>query len=113
MTTFSIPRSNIFHSRDASFLPDILRETNGRGVDVLLNSLSGELLHASWKCIAPRGKVRISPATRYFDGADFMQMVEIGRRDFNGRAQLSMDLFEANRSFIGVNLASLADMYHQ
>ena len=40
-------------------------------------------------------------------------MVEIGRRDFNGRAQLSMDLFEANRSFIGVNLASLADIYHQ
>jgi NADPH:quinone reductase-like Zn-dependent oxidoreductase len=55
--TFGIPRERIFHSRDASFLPDVLRETNGRGVDVCLNSLSGELLHASWKCIAPRGKV--------------------------------------------------------
>ena len=57
--TFGIPRSHIFHSRDASFLPDVLRETGGKGVDVLLNSLSGELLHASWKCIAPRGKVRV------------------------------------------------------
>jgi hypothetical protein len=38
-------------------------------------------------------------------------MIEIGRRDFNGRAQLSMDLFEANRSFVGVNLAALSDLY--
>jgi len=38
-------------------------------------------------------------------------MIEIGRRDFNGRAQLNMDLFEGNRGFIGVNLAALADLY--
>ena len=55
--TFGIPRKNIFYSRDASFFPDVMQETNGRGVDILLNSLSGELLHASWKCTAPRGKV--------------------------------------------------------
>jgi NADPH:quinone reductase-like Zn-dependent oxidoreductase len=38
--------------------------TNGSGVDLVLNSLSGELLSISWKCVAP-------------DGA----MVEIGKRD--------------------------------
>lgn len=45
--TFNLPRSHIFHSRDASFLPGIMRKTDNRGVDVVLNSLSGELLHAS------------------------------------------------------------------
>lgn len=40
-------------------------------------------------------------------------MIEIGRRDFIGRGQLSMDLFEGNRSFIGVNLASLSDLYQE
>lgn len=45
--TFGLPLSHIFSSRDASFLPGIMRETGNRGVDVILNSPSGELLHAS------------------------------------------------------------------
>ena len=57
MKTFGIPRHHIFHSRNASFLPDLMRETSNRGADIVLNSLSGELLHTSWKCVAIRGKV--------------------------------------------------------
>lgn len=64
--------------------------TGGRGVDLVLNSLSGELLHTSWKCVAESGR-----------------MIEIGKRDLIGRAQLSMDLFGSNRSFFGVDLASM------
>jgi hypothetical protein len=67
-----------------------MRETGGKGVDIVLNSLSGELLHASWKCVAKFGK-----------------MVEIGKRDFIGFGKLNMDLFEANRSFFGVDLAQV------
>ncbi|EHK97750.1 putative Phthiocerol synthesis polyketide synthase type I PpsC [Glarea lozoyensis 74030] len=88
MDTFGISRDHIFNSRDTSFLPAIKAATNGRGVDVVLNSLSGELLHASWECVAEYGS-----------------MVEIGKRDFIGKAQLNMDLFESNRSFFGVDLA--------
>ena len=62
--------------------------TQGRGVDLVLNSLSGELLHALWNCVAEYGK-----------------MVEIGKRDFICKAMLNMDLFAFNRSFIGVDLA--------
>lgn len=47
MDHFAIPREHIFNSRDASFLSGIMRETDGHGVDVVLNSLSGDLLHAS------------------------------------------------------------------
>lgn len=90
METFRVPRDRIFDSRSTSFLPSLMRKTNNRGVDLVLNSLSGELLHASWKCVAPFGK-----------------MLEIGKRDFIGHAQLAMDIFEANRSFVGIDLAQL------
>lgn len=89
--TFEISQDRIFNSRDASFLVGVLAATGGRGVDLVLNSLSGELLHASWKCVAEFGK-----------------MLEIGKRDFVGHGMLSMDLFEANRTFVGIDLAQLA-----
>ena len=64
-----------------------MKETGNRGVDVVLNSLSGELLHASWKCVA-----------------EFGTFVEIGRRDFVGQGTLAMELFEPNRTFVGFDL---------
>lgn len=44
--TFDMPEHHIFHSRDESFASALKRETGGRGVDIVLNSVSGELLHA-------------------------------------------------------------------
>ncbi|KAK0611428.1 acyl transferase domain-containing protein [Immersiella caudata] len=88
--TFGIPRDHIFNSRDSSFLPGVLKATGGKGVDVVLNSLSGELLHESWKCVAKFGT-----------------MVEIGKRDFIGKAELSMDRFENNRTFVGLDHTEL------
>lgn len=84
---YEIPETHIFNSRDATFAADIMRATNDRGVDLVLNSLAGELLHASWKCVA-----------------EFGTMIEIGKRDFRRRARLAMDVFEANRTFIGLDL---------
>lgn len=87
INSFGLQRDHIFNSRDSSFLPALLDATGGRGVDVVLNSLSGELLHASWKCVA-----------------EFGSFLEIGRRDFVGQGTLAMDLFEANRTFVGFDL---------
>ncbi|KAI1265004.1 putative polyketide synthase [Xylariaceae sp. FL1019] len=87
INSYGLDRSHIFNSRDSSFLPAVMQATNGRGVDVVLNSLSGELLHASWKCVA-----------------EFGTMVEIGKRDFRRRAKLSMESFEQNRTFVGLDL---------
>lgn len=84
---YGIPDDRIFNSRDSSFLPDVMKATNGRGVDVVLNSLSGDLLHASWRCVA-----------------EFGIMLEIGKRDFQRRAKLAMEFFEHNRSFVGIEL---------
>ena len=52
---FGIPRNRIFNSRDSNLLKGIMDATNGSGVDLVLNSLSGELLSTSWKCVAPDG----------------------------------------------------------
>ncbi|OJJ95089.1 hypothetical protein ASPACDRAFT_55425 [Aspergillus aculeatus ATCC 16872] len=87
---FDLSRSNIFHSRDESFVGDLMRETNGRGVDIVLNSLAGKLLHASWRCVAPFGK-----------------MIELGKRDFLTNGILDMAPFLANRAFVGVDMLEL------
>lgn len=52
---YGVPDENIFNSRDASFAQGISRCTEGRGVDCILNSLSGELLRVSWNCLATFG----------------------------------------------------------
>jgi NADPH:quinone reductase-like Zn-dependent oxidoreductase len=84
---FNIPRDHIFNSRNASFEEDLLRQTKGRGVDLALNSLSGELLHATWRCIAKWGT-----------------LVEIGKRDLLGSGKLNMEVFLANRSYRCVDI---------
>lgn len=83
--TYGIPRNHIFSSRDLTFVDGIMRETGGVGVDVVLNSLSGELLHGSWKCVA-----------------EFGCMVELGLRDSRGSGRLDMMPFGHNRSYHGV-----------
>lgn len=91
MDTYGIPRNNIFQSRNTSFVEDLLRETDGKGVDLALNSLSGEQLHATWKCIAKWGK-----------------LVEIGKRDLLGAAKLDMTPFLDNRSYCCVDLDQMS-----
>ncbi len=49
-----IPRERISNSRTAQFEPDLLDATDGRGVDVVLNSLANELVDASLRLL-PRG----------------------------------------------------------
>ena len=87
MKNFKIPRDRIFCSRDDTFVEGIMEKTNGEGVDLVLNSLSGELLHLTWKCVAPFGK-----------------MVEIGKRDIIGFGKLDMNVFLANRTYTCVDL---------
>lgn len=88
MREFGIPRERIFFSRDTSFRDDLLAATDGVGVDCVLNSVSGELLHATWECVASNGS-----------------MVEIGKRDMIGRGRLDLDKFEDNRTFFGIDVS--------
>ncbi|KAI9724598.1 MAG: Type I Iterative PKS [Chrysothrix sp. TS-e1954] len=80
----------IFNSRDTEFLPQIMKKTEDRGVDVVLNSLTGELLHASWKACA-----------------DFGRFVEIGKRDILDGGRLEMQYFSRNVTFTAFDLSDL------
>lgn len=88
---YNIPESHIFSSRTTDFAAGISRLTNGTGVDVILNSLSGPMLHASWECVAAFGT-----------------FVEVGKTDISRRSQLSMKPFERNLRFMSVDLVGLS-----
>ena len=134
-----VPRERIFNSRDDSFASDIMRVTNGAGVDVVLNSLSGDLLHASWKCVAEFGTysgfhfvfsksphqsrlfsyISARPSsgelcceTCWNKKADWKIlgcMIEVGKRDILGHGQLDMSPFLANRTFSCVDVFVLIE----
>ncbi|CAH0056997.1 unnamed protein product [Clonostachys solani] len=84
---FDIPESHIFHSRSTFFAQGIKRLTSGYGVDVVLNSLAGDSLRASWECIAPYGR-----------------FIEIGKTDILANSALPMSRFANNVTFAAVNL---------
>ena len=86
----TVPAEKIFYSHDISFVEDIIQHTGGKGVDVVLNSLSGEVLHASWECLAAYGR-----------------FVEIGKRDLQNNAKLAMQGFERNCTFTAVDLEAI------
>ncbi|KAL8786450.1 MAG: hypothetical protein Q9213_002766 [Squamulea squamosa] len=82
---YCIPDDHILYSRDTTFTRDIMRLTQGKGVDVVLNSLSGESLIASWEVVAPFGR-----------------FVELGKADIEANAKLSMVHFANNVSFSAI-----------
>jgi NADPH:quinone reductase-like Zn-dependent oxidoreductase len=65
-----------------------MKATNGKGVDVILNSLSGDFLDESWRCIADEGR-----------------FVDIGKKDMIDRNTLSMEPFCRNASYCAVDLS--------
>ena len=56
MEEHGIPADHVFNSRDLTFAKGIMRMTNGKGVDVVLNSLAGEALRKTWECISDYGR---------------------------------------------------------
>jgi NADPH:quinone reductase-like Zn-dependent oxidoreductase len=84
---------HIFSSRDASFVPAILAATDSHGVDVIINSLVGDLMHDGWqKCLA-----------------DFGRFVEIGKRELLDAGRLDMRTFLRNATFTAFDLS---DLFH-
>lgn len=88
--TYGIPEDHIFSSRTTSFAAAIKLRTGGKGVDVVLNSLSGEALFESWGCIAPYGR-----------------FIEIGKRDILSNQKLPMGQFRCNTAFHALDLAAM------
>lgn len=83
----SIPAEHIGNSRDTSFYEMILRQTHGKGVSIILNSLADEKLQASVKCLSEGGR-----------------FVEIGKFDCSQDSPLRLDLAEKEAEYHGVML---------
>ncbi|KAK2008695.1 ketoacyl-synt-domain-containing protein [Colletotrichum eremochloae] len=86
-TIYQVPDDRVFNSRDLSFREGIMAATDGRGVDCVLNSLAGEALGESWRCLAPFGT-----------------FVEIGIKDTLSNSALDMRPFGNNAAFCFLNL---------
>jgi len=87
---YNIKPDHIFTSRDASFAPAIMARTQRNGVDVVLNSLSGPLLKATWECISRFGR-----------------FVEIGKMDLEAGRHLDTTPFRRCASYTGVDILQL------
>jgi len=84
---YGLSDAQIFSSRDDSFQRAVMDATNGKGVDVALNSLAGKLLHSTWACVAPFGR-----------------FIEIGKRDIHQNSNLGMGQFRKNVIFASVDM---------
>lgn len=76
-----------FSSRDLSFADEVMAATDGRGVDVVLNSLYGEAMQRSVGCLAPFGR-----------------FVELGKRDYLEGTSLDLRPFSQNLTYYGLDL---------
>lgn len=88
---YGIPEDHIFYSRNTTFAQGILRLTDGRGVDVIINSLSGDELFASWDIIAPHGR-----------------FIELGKKDIAANNGLPMRPFLRRATFTALEIGTMA-----
>ncbi|MEH2080291.1 MAG: amino acid adenylation domain-containing protein [Nostoc sp.] len=77
----------VMNSRSLDFTEEVMRYTNGQGVDIVLNSLGGEFISKSLSTLAPYGR-----------------FLELGRRDILNNSPLGLLPFEKNLSFFAVNV---------
>lgn len=81
---------HIYSSRSLAFADEILRDTNGRGVDLVLNSLAGDGAEKSLQVLAPFGR-----------------FLELGKRDFYADSPMYLRPFRMNLSYFGIDVDQL------
>jgi acyl transferase domain-containing protein/NADPH:quinone reductase-like Zn-dependent oxidoreductase/acyl carrier protein len=80
--------SIVHDSRSIAFAEAIRAELGG--VDVVLNSLSGDAMRAGLKCLKPFGR-----------------FIELGKRDYVGNSELALRPFRRNLTYFGVDVDQL------
>ncbi|MBL4587189.1 MAG: SDR family NAD(P)-dependent oxidoreductase, partial [Flavobacteriales bacterium] len=83
----SLGIEHVMNSRDLNFTTEILKITDGYGVDVVLNAIAGEGLYQSFKLLAPYGR-----------------FIEIGKRDIGENTALPMAVFNRNITFAHIDI---------
>jgi len=81
---------HIYDSRALAYADEILADTDGRGVDVVLNSLAGEAIHRNFRVLRPFGR-----------------FLELGKRDFYENTHIGLRPFRNNISYFGIDADQL------
>lgn len=81
---------HIYDSRSLSYADEILADTDGRGVDVVLNSLAGEAVNRNLRVLKPFGR-----------------FLELGKRDFYENTRIGLRPFRNNISYFGIDADQL------
>ncbi|MCV7442361.1 type I polyketide synthase [Mycobacterium paraense] len=87
---------HVYDSRTVDFADQIRRDTDGYGVDIVLNSVTGAAQLAGIKLLALGGR-----------------FVEIGKRDIYGDTKLGLFPFRRNLAFWGVDLGLMSVSHPQ
>ena len=82
--------AGVFDSRSAGFVDDLLAATDGAGVDVVLNSLSGELMKQSVRLLRPFGR-----------------FLEIGKRDLYRNTSVGIRPLRHNAAYFAIDIDEL------
>ena len=87
-----IKEDHIFGSREASLATALHHFIGEKGIDVILCTARGEMMHEYWRCIAPCGR-----------------FVEIGRTEILENGKLNLDVFRRNAGFASFDLEVISD----
>ncbi|MGW1280163.1 SDR family NAD(P)-dependent oxidoreductase [Streptomyces tsukubensis] len=86
----SLGVDHVLDSRDPAFGEEVMRVTDGRGVDVVLNSLAGEAIARGLELLRPHGR-----------------FVELGKRDIHANGRLLLRPFRNNLGYFSVDLLQM------
>ncbi|WP_169568011.1 type I polyketide synthase [Sneathiella limimaris] len=81
---------NVLNSRTLEFADQIMELTNGEGVDVILNSLSGQAIPKNLSILKPFGR-----------------FLELGKRDFYADSKIGLRPFRNNITYYGIDADQL------
>jgi NADPH:quinone reductase-like Zn-dependent oxidoreductase/acyl carrier protein len=85
----SLGVKHVLQSRSTDFARRVMDITDGRGVDIVLNSLSGEFITKSLEILAPYGR-----------------FIELGKRDIYRDRRVGLKVFRNNISYHVVDIAA-------
>ncbi|MEW2290439.1 SDR family NAD(P)-dependent oxidoreductase [Streptomyces sp. NPDC047841] len=99
-----VPDERIASSRDLGFEAMVAERTGGHGADIVLNSLAGEFVDASLRCLRPGGRFVEMGKTDIRDAGTVA-------RDHHGVRYQAFDLLDAGPERIAEMLADLARLF--
>ncbi|MET9618968.1 SDR family NAD(P)-dependent oxidoreductase [Kitasatospora indigofera] len=84
---------HVVNSRSVKFVADVLRMTNGRGADVVLNSAPGEIMRQNLNA-----------------AAEFGRIIEVGKTDIYAGGVMDLRPFDRNLSFTAIDMDRLMQL---